>query len=144
MNKWNRSNKNSVVKTGLMELRIKDVCRDYYKKIPIFGSRHCNNNTIFSSNSATTMTTTATPIKQHSLEEKHVINYQQSFDFNKEYSNVSFTDIYTTDYYRRSWPYKLFYKSGSVRSQSYWHYLMNIRHARWYWLLNTVELLLTE
>ena len=43
---------------------------------------------------------------------KHIIH---SFDFNNDYENVEFTNVMTTDHYRRGRPYKLFRFRG--RSQ---------------------------
>ena len=36
-----------------------------------------------------------------------------SFDFNNRYENVKFTNVITTDHYRRGRPYKLFSFTGT-------------------------------
>ena len=41
---------------------------------------------------------------------KHIIH---SFDFNNDYENVEFTNVMTTDHYRRGRPYKLFRFRGT-------------------------------
>ena len=41
---------------------------------------------------------------------KHIIH---SFDFNNDYENVEFTNVITTDHYRRGRPYKLFRFPGT-------------------------------